>query len=157
MTNDGTLKWMVAEDDATIREIVQLSCDIIGHTSIAFPNGKRALEWMTKPIKAEELPDVALLDIRMPGGPDGHELAAHIRRHKTLSNIAIVLMTAYELPGSQRDEVLTVSGADLLLFKPLPPMEELAETVQEIIAARQANRATGTQDGHTSGHTENAG
>jgi CheY-like chemotaxis protein len=92
---------------------------------------------MEDPIPEPEMPDVALLDIRMPGGPDGHELAAHMRRHPSLSNIAIILMTAYELPGSQRDEVLTVSGADQLFFKPLPPMEELAETARRIVARRQ--------------------
>ena len=138
MANEDVLRWLIVEDDATIREIVELGCEMIGHPSIAFPNGKKALEWMADPIPDNEMPDIGLFDIRMPGGPDGHELAAHVRRHKQLSNIAIVLMTAYELPGSQRKEVLTVSGADLLLFKPLPPIEVLADTARKIIAERHS-------------------
>lgn len=137
VNGDDVLRWLIVEDDPTIREIVQLGCDLIGHPSLSFSNGKEALEWMGKPIPEAELPDVALLDIRMPGGPDGHELAAQIRRHPLLSNIAIILMTAYELPGSQREEVLTVSGADRLFFKPLPSMDELADTARAIVAKRR--------------------
>lgn len=137
MASDAQLKWLIVEDDDTIREIVELGCELIGHSSISFPNGKEVLSWMENAIPESEMPDVALLDIRMPGGPDGHELAAEIRRHPVLSNIAIFLMTAYELPGKQREEVLTVSGADKLFFKPLPPMEELAETAQEIVSGRK--------------------
>ena len=130
MVNGEMLRWLIVEDDPTIREIVNLGCELMGHPSLSFANGKQTLAWMEGPIAESNIPDVALVDIRMPGGPDGHELAAHIRRHTLLSNIAIILMTAYELPGSQREEVMTVSGADLLLFKPLPAMEELAETAQ---------------------------
>ena len=137
MANGEVLRWLVVEDDATIREIVLLGCELLGHPSLSFSSSKKTLAWMEGPIPETEIPDVALLDIRMPGGPDGHELAAHIRRHPLLSNIAIILMTAYELPGSQREEVMTVSGADQLLFKPLPPPEELAQTAREIVARRQ--------------------
>ena len=143
MTETDVLRWLIIEDDPTIREIVKLGCEMMGHPAITFPNGKEALKWMEGPIPEEEIPDVALSDIRMPGGPDGHELAAHMRRHEQLSNIAIILMTAYELPGSQREEVLTVSGADLLLFKPLPPLEELAETIHEVIAKRKKSASGG--------------
>ena len=137
MPDSEVLKWLIVEDDNAIRDIIKLGCEIMGHLALTFPNGKQALAWMEGPLPESEIPDVALIDIRMPGGPDGHELAARIRRHDLLSNIAIVLMTAYELPGSQREEVMTVSGADRLLFKPLPPMEEVAEAVHEIIAGRR--------------------
>lgn len=137
MTNGAVLKWLIAEDDAIIREIVELGCEMIGHPALSFQNGQQVLDWMNNSLSQADIPDVALLDIRMPGGPDGHELSADIRRHPLLSNIAIILMTAYELPGSQRDEVMTVSDADLLLFKPLPPIEELAETAQDIVNKRR--------------------
>jgi CheY-like chemotaxis protein len=137
MTNGAVLKWLIAEDDAIIREIVELGCEMIGHPVLSFQNGQQVLDWMNNSLSQADIPDVALLDIRMPGGPDGHELSADIRRHPLLSNIAIILMTAYELPGSQRDEVMTVSDADLLLFKPLPPIEELAETAHDIVNKRR--------------------
>lgn len=139
MVNGKTdvLKWLIVEDDATIREIMALGCEMIGHPSVVFSNGKQTLNWLSEPLPIADVPDVALIDIRMPGGPDGHELAAYIRRHDLLSNIVIILMTAYELPGSQREEVMTVSDADLLLFKPLPPMEELAETAREFVLKRR--------------------
>lgn len=135
MTGDTPLNWLIVEDDPAIREIVELGCELQGHDAFSFPNGRRALEWM-ETLTEEGVPDVALLDIRMPGGPDGHELAAEMRRHPLLTNIAIILMTAYELPGPQHQEVMTVSGADRLFFKPLPALEELTATVREIIASR---------------------
>lgn len=138
MVNAEVLKWLIVEDDPVIREIVKLGCDMMGHPARIFANSKQTLAWMDESIPESEIPDIALVDIRMPGGLDGHELAAHMRRHENLSDIVIVLMTAYELPGSQREEVMTVSGADMLLFKPLPPLEELADTVRELAAERKS-------------------
>jgi CheY-like chemotaxis protein len=53
-----------------------------------------------------------------------------------LKNIGIILMTAYELPTSDQEAYLMTSGADRLLFKPLPPMNELYDIIREVIVGR---------------------
>ena len=46
-------------------------------------------------------------------------------------------MTAYELPGSDEDQYLRASGADHLLYKPLPAMDELLKKINEVVAKRK--------------------
>lgn len=135
-TEDMT--WLVVEDDASFRDIVTTMCELWGVRTIVFSDGQQAAEWMEGyPNKKDEaLPDLALLDIRMPG-LQGHEVAARIRRHPRLRDIGIILMTAYELPGEEQERVMGVSGADLLMFKPLPMMEELMKIGCDIIAKRK--------------------
>jgi CheY-like chemotaxis protein len=52
--------------------------------------------------------------------------------------IGVILMTAYELPGQDEEKYLESSGADKLLFKPLPPMDDLLAFVQDVINERSA-------------------
>lgn len=136
---DEKMTWLVVEDDASFRDIVTTMCELWGVKTIVFSDGHQVVAWMERlsPEGKEDLPNLALLDIRMPG-PQGHEVAALIRRHPLLSNIGIILMTAYELPGSEQDQVLAASGADLLMFKPLPTMEELLQIGREVISRRHS-------------------
>jgi CheY-like chemotaxis protein len=134
------MTWLVVEDDASFRDIVTTMCELWGVRTIVFSDGQQAATWLDGPAKEEkELPDLALLDIRMPG-LQGHEVAARIRRHPRLASMGIILMTAYELPGEEQERVMAVSDADLLMFKPLPMMEELMKIGRDIIDKRQATK-----------------
>ncbi len=129
--------WLVVEDDASFRDIVTTMCELWGVGTIVFSDGQQAATWLDGPAKeSDKLPDLALLDIRMPG-LQGHEVAARIRRHPRLANMGIILMTAYELPGEEQERVMAASGADLLMFKPLPMMEELMKIGRGIIDRRR--------------------
>lgn len=132
------MTWMIAEDDSAIREVVEMMCELWGFSTISFKDGFQAMEYLSNNHLPPPLPDIALLDIRMPG-PWGHEISARIRQHPQISDIGIVLMTAYELPGADEDRYLQSSGADQLLFKPLPPMEELLGFVTKVLERRKAN------------------
>jgi CheY-like chemotaxis protein len=139
------MTWLVVEDDASFRDIVTTMCELWGVGTIVFSDGQQAATWLDGPAKeAEKLPDLALLDIRMPG-LQGHEVAARIRRHPRLADIGIILMTAYELPGDEQERVMAASGADMLMFKPLPMMEELMKIGRDIIDKRQREKQ-GKQD-----------
>lgn len=131
------MTWMIAEDDSAIREVVEMMCELWGFTTISFKDGFQSMEYLSNNHLPAPLPDIALLDIRMPG-PWGHEISARIRQHPEISDIGIVLMTAYELPGADEDRYLQTSGADQLLFKPLPPMEELLGFVTKVLERRKA-------------------
>ena len=130
------LTWLVVEDDPAIRDVIETMCELWEFDVITFKDGFEATEYLKKDAPLKPLPDIALLDIRMPG-PWGHEISARIREHATLKNIGIILMTAYELPGSDEDQYLRASGADHLLYKPLPAMDELLKKIDEVIAKRK--------------------
>lgn len=131
------MTWMIVEDDTAIREVIEMMCELWGFTAISFRDGFQAMEYLSNKTLPEPQPEVALLDIRVPG-PWGHEISAKIRQHPDLANIGIILMTAYELPGADEDRYLHTSGADQLLFKPLPPMDELLDFVTAVLERRKA-------------------
>lgn len=137
-SNKKKLTWLIVEDDTAIRNVIETMCELWEFEVVSFKNGFEAFEYLTgeKEIPAP-VPDVALIDIRMPG-PWGHEISAKIREHATLNNIGVILMTAYELPGSDEAKYMEKSGADRLLYKPLPPMDDLLELIQEILDARRS-------------------
>ncbi len=130
------MTWMIVEDDTAIRDVIEMMCELWGFKTVSFRDGFQATEYLNNPNPPDPLPDVALLDIRMPG-PWGHEISARIRQHAVLKDIGIILMTAYELPGADEERYLQTSGADKLLFKPLPPMDDLLAFVNSVIEARR--------------------
>ena len=136
MTDQATpLTLLVVEDDSIVRDTIELMCELWGYSVVSFSNGYQTQEWLSNEVITPPLPDLALLDIRMPG-PDGFEIAEMIRLHPQLHNIGIILMTAWELPQTQREEVMTSSGADQLLDKPLPGMKELQAIIMDVLARR---------------------
>lgn len=129
------MTWLIVEDDQAIRSVLKTMCDLWGFNHVSFASGFLAAEYLEHIVLPEPVPNVALLDIRLPG-PWGHEIGSAIRKHPQLGNIVIFLMTAYELPGDEKSEYLRVSGADRLLAKPLPPMDELLEAVEKALEQR---------------------
>ena len=135
---EDKLTILLAEDDYAIRDIIATMCDLWDFNVLTFKDGNVASAYLADDDPAAPLPDVAILDIRMPG-PWGHEIGAMIRRHPRLNNMGIILMTAYELAGKDESAYIEHSGADRLIYKPLPSMDELFEVVQDVLAARRAN------------------
>jgi CheY-like chemotaxis protein len=130
--------WLVVEDEDDIRNIVKVMFQVWGHTAIEFSNGTDAWDWLDKVEAGEhndDLPELALMDIRMPGHR-GHEIARRIRSVNPLRNIPVVLMTAFSLSENERREMLTDYGVDHIISKPLPDMFELKSLLDSIYEQR---------------------
>ncbi len=130
------MTWLVIEDDHAIRDVIGTMCELWGFDAVMLKDGFQASEYLQNEAPTPQ-PDIALIDIRMPG-PWGHEIGAKIRAHPRLHNIGIILMTAYTLPEGDAEQYMNLSGADMLLYKPLPPMDELLKLVQQIVERRRA-------------------
>jgi CheY-like chemotaxis protein len=134
------LHWLIAEDEADIRNLVSMVCQVWGHTPIAFESGQRVWDWLDK-VEAGAidgpLPEFALMDIRMPGHK-GHEVARRIRQTRGLENIPIVLMTAFVLSDDEQDDMLENYGVDLIINKPLPDFNELHRILHQLIEEKQS-------------------
>jgi CheY-like chemotaxis protein len=87
------------------------------------------------------MPELALMDIRMPG-PRGHEIAKRMRSISPLQHIPIILMTAFSLTDSERQEMLHDYGVDYIVHKPLPDFFEFQRLIEKVTAekARKAGR-----------------
>ncbi|MBN1122731.1 MAG: response regulator [Anaerolineae bacterium] len=136
-TNGKSMTWLVVEDDYAIRNILDAMCELWNFNIVVFEDGYKVSAYLESESLPEPVPDIALLDIRIPG-PWGHEVAAKIRQHPHIKDIGIVLMTAYELSNADREKYLNTAEADMLMGKPLPPMDEMLELVKSIVEKRQS-------------------
>lgn len=132
--------WILVEDEPDIHEVIVAMFHIWGVDGVAFGDGVTAITWLEAVDQdriVEKLPDLAILDIRLPR-VSGIEVAARLRKSRYMGNIPILLMTAYRLRPHEEREVLQLSGADGVLYKPLPPMGEFRRILDHIIVKRRA-------------------
>jgi diguanylate cyclase (GGDEF)-like protein len=123
---------LLAEDDPHIREIVALQLSIHGYQAIEAPDGVAALERV-----AEELPDLALLDVMMPG-MDGYEVCRQLRASYRTRHIPIIFLTA---KASLDDKLHGLGdGANDYITKPFE-MNELLHRVHNALEWSRQQRS----------------
>ena len=131
--------WLLVEDEVDIGNVVKVMFQVWGHDTIEFSNGNDAFDYLDDVdddlIPAQELPTLALMDIRMPG-PNGNEIARRIRESGRIGSIPVILMTAFQLSEAQQEEFQTRDGVDRIIFKPLPDFDKFHNMILETIAQR---------------------
>jgi CheY-like chemotaxis protein len=135
--------WMAVEDDATLRTMLTAMMTVWGVTPLVFADGHAAMQWLDQ-VEAnlikDPLPQLAMLDIRIPG-PQGHEIAERLRFLPKTKNVAIVIMTAYHFDPNERAMIDAMAQPDLFIRKPLPRPDDLKAMLEEAIAKRQEQQA----------------
>jgi len=137
--------WMVVEDEPDIYDVLLAMFEIWGIEGVAFVDGAEAVSWIDDVDKGSvtgELPELAILDIRLPEVP-GPEVGARLRRSERLGKVAIVMITAYRLTPEEEEQIKARAQADTLMYKPLPAMPELRRELDKIIAERR-KKSTGS-------------
>lgn len=116
MASVATPRVLFIEDDPSLREAVTVSLRRAGFEVRAEPDGSGLVDAV-----AAFHPDLALLDVRLPEGEDGFELAVRLR---AMAEIPVVFVTA----ADAIDERLRgfEIGADDYLVKPFATSELLA-------------------------------
>lgn len=111
-------KIAVVEDDLDICEILTYNLEQEGFEVIVYQDGKKALNAIL-----EELPDLVLLDIMLPG-MNGLEIAQILRTEDNTKTIPIIMITA----RSEEMDILhgLEKGADDYVTKPFRPREVIA-------------------------------
>ena len=134
------MNWLIADDEADIRNLVAMICQVWGHNPIQFENGTKIGDWLEKLRTGTAgdgpLPDFALMDIRMPG-KRGDEIAKEMRQIDALRDIPIVLMTAFVLSEEEIHKLRTDFGVDAVIHKPLPDFDQLRTKLHDIIEAKK--------------------
>ena len=137
------MTWLLVEDDTDIRNVVEVMISVWGEKPLTFADGNAAWAWLDKVEGGTftgELPELALMDIRMPGHT-GDKIAARIRQTEALKDIAIILMTAFSLSETEIKTMTDQSGIDHLLNKPLPDMDIFRSTLYQVRDTRRARLA----------------
>jgi CheY-like chemotaxis protein len=136
---------MVVEDEPDIYEVLLAMFEMWGIEGVAFVDGEEAVSWIDDVDNGHyqgELPELALLDVRLPGELEGYDVGNRLRKSPFLGNIAIVLTTAYKVTPEEYEKFMEKSGADKWLPKPLPRFNELQGILEDVIAKRRAKSTT---------------
>lgn len=133
------MTWLIADDEADILNLVAMMCRLWGHNPLTFNSGSKVWEWLEKVESgeyAEAIPDLALMDIRMPG-KKGNELAHRMRQLPALKKLPIVLMTAFSLSEADVFAMAQNDGVDYIIYKPLPTPDDLKQKLEDVIRNKQ--------------------
>ena len=124
---------LIAEDDADIRSLLRLYLEGEGMRVLEAADGNTALE-----LAREHTPDMAILDVMMPG-LNGFELTRALRQY---SDLPILILSA---KSQDNDKILGLNlGADDYIAKPFNPVEIAARVKAQLrrTARRSGNVLT---------------
>jgi two-component system, OmpR family, KDP operon response regulator KdpE len=123
-------KILVVEDEPRVVHLVSTVLKAVGYQVIAAAQGQSALDQV-----ALEQPDLVLLDILLPHGPDGYEICRRIREFST---VPVIMLTA----KAQESEILQGfdAGADDYLTKPFNAKELVARVRAVLRRSHQNHR-----------------
>jgi CheY-like chemotaxis protein len=119
------MRILVVDDDGAIRDSVRVTLEYEGYQVVAASNGLEGLA-----LVEQEVPDLVLLDVRMPGLGGLEVLGRLTAMHKYLP---VVMMSA-QAKSAIREEVLR-AGAVELLDKPFET-DELRTIIHSALEER---------------------
>lgn len=115
---------LIAEDERDIRDLITFTLKFAGHEVFPAVNGEEALQ-----LAKEVLPDLILMDVRMPK-MTGYEACKALKAEKVTEKIPVVFLSA----KGQETEVQTglEVGAVEYILKPFSP-DQLTERVKILL------------------------
>ena len=125
----GPRRLLVVDDDATIREMLEMVLDSEGYEVVTAPHGEAAFALLD-----QVQPNVILLDMKMPI-LDGWAFLEQYRRRPG-AKVPIVVLTAAQDDSRRAGEV----GADAYVAKPFA-IDDLLQVLERCIETDAAARA----------------
>ncbi len=118
MPSTEARRVMLVDDNHESREMYRAVLRAHGHAVCEAGDAECALDLLQKEALGGPI-DVAFIDIGLPGGMDGYELARRIRNHPLGRGVRLVALTGYGFP---EDRVLSrKAGFARHLVKPVDP------------------------------------
>lgn len=126
MTEDKKISVIAIDDDETILEIYETGLTASGMDVRSFSEPKKARDFFAA-AKPEEMPDVVLMDIMMPG-LDGISLMSEVRSRDAAAHLAIIAVSGLNDAATLNDALLF--GAMDYMVKPFD-IEVLVSKIQK--------------------------
>ena len=118
------------EDERNIRELIVYTLESSGFTARGLESGKELNAAI-----AEQLPDLILLDIMLPG-EDGLEILSRLKASEVTKEIPVIMVSA---KGAEYDKVMGLDcGADDYITKPFGMMEMVSRVKAVLRRCRPA-------------------
>ncbi len=128
-------KLLLADDSVTIRKVVELTFVDEGLEVTTTANGEHAIEML-----AENLPDIVLADVHMPG-LNGYQVCERIKSDERFRHIPVMLLVGSFEPFDEAEARRV--GADDYLTKPFQSIRNLVSKVASLLGADPSqNRMT---------------
>jgi DNA-binding response OmpR family regulator len=118
-------KILIAEDERDIRDLITFTLGFAGYEVVAAANGEEAVS-----LAKREIPDLILMDVRMPR-MTGYEACAVMKADAKLKDIPVIFLSA-KGQDSEIQTGLQVGAADYML-KPFAP-DQLTARIQAVLA-----------------------
>ena len=115
---------LAVEDEPLNRRLLRAVLEPAGYEVVEAPTLDDARDWL-----ASRLPDLILLDLRLPDG-DGLSLAREVRQRSDTAAVRIVAATANALP--EVPDEAREAGCNGFLTKPISPARLLAEVRDQL-------------------------
>ena len=122
-------KILIAEDEPDIRQLIKFTLEFAGHEVVVTQNGSEALESALAMTQNDQLPDLIIMDVRMPR-MTGYDACKKMKETDKLKAVPVVFLSA----KGQEAEVQTGldAGAIAYIIKPFAP-DKLTAKVAELL------------------------
>ena len=127
-------KILLVEDDADFSAVLGVALEIEGFTVHRAPGGEKALE-----VLACERPDLIITDLEM-GGTDGRALCRLARADHRLSDVPIVILSAFIDPDDSGS--LFDVPADCFVSKQVP-ITQLIDLIKDLLSGTSQRTQSG--------------
>lgn len=114
------MRILVLEDEDSIRRMISALVQARGFEVVGVASGVKALDEASK-----QVPDVAILDLMVPGAFDGFEVCRRLRSSAPTANIPIIIISAMDDPASR--EKAKQAGATTFFAKPFSAIALMKE------------------------------
>jgi len=122
-------KILLVDDQEDVQRLLSLVLESKQRLLLHAFSGEQALQ-----VAEREKPDLVLLDVMMPGGIDGFEVARRMRDSAVTVDCPIVFITA-KVQEKDREMAFAVGGNDFIA-KPFS-LEKLRETVEQYLGVSE--------------------
>lgn len=133
-------KVLVVDDNDANRNMM---VDVLNHWGYRTIEAAQGMEAVSR--AQEELPDIVLLDVMLPG-MNGYEVCRQLKEDAKLGRVPIIMLTVLD-DSEARTRAINV-GADLFISKP-PNYKELHKNIESLLVNSKKFRDMETMDGIT--------
>jgi DNA-binding response OmpR family regulator len=122
-------KILIAEDEMDIRNLIVFTLELANHEVIATSNGADAWETIQEMAAEDALPDLVLLDVRMPR-MTGYEVCQKVNAEESMKDVPVAFLSA-KGQDTEVQQGFEVGAVDYII-KPFSP-DQLTSKVATLL------------------------
>lgn len=116
---------LIVDDHPDLRELVEVTLQVVGLRIIHAENGNQAIE-----VALKEKPELIIMDVMMPGDIDGYEATKIIKNDPRMKKSKVIMLTS---KGQKTDKKKGFeAGAIDYFVKPFSPLD-LIKKIEEVL------------------------